>query len=120
MTERAPIGRFRFMDAQRVNLDGFAVEEPSLGLVAFGRSVLVVAPMTHELEDPPTFLDVVASLRPARFVLLRTHASPASRVKSVRSRSASAAERNAGAERTATVPSRTCPAVITGLRAPCR
>jgi predicted kinase len=46
-------------------------------LVAFGRSVLVVAPMTHELEDPPTFLDVVASLRPARFVLLRTHASPA-------------------------------------------
>jgi propanediol dehydratase large subunit len=30
-----PIGRFRFMDAQRVNLDGFAVEEPSLGLVAF-------------------------------------------------------------------------------------
>ena len=30
-----PIGRFRFMDAQRVNLDGFAVEEPALGLVAF-------------------------------------------------------------------------------------
>ncbi|MBU6244211.1 MAG: propanediol/glycerol family dehydratase large subunit [Actinomycetales bacterium] len=34
MTEPV-IGRFRFMDAQRVNLDGFAVEDPSLGLVAF-------------------------------------------------------------------------------------
>ena len=31
-----PIGRFRFMDAQRVNLDGFAVEDPGLGLIAFG------------------------------------------------------------------------------------
>ncbi|MFM8351411.1 MAG: propanediol/glycerol family dehydratase large subunit, partial [Actinomycetales bacterium] len=31
----APIGRFRFMDAQRVNLDGFATENPELGLVAF-------------------------------------------------------------------------------------
>jgi propanediol dehydratase large subunit len=31
-----PIGRFRFMDAQAVNLDGFAVEDPALGLVAFG------------------------------------------------------------------------------------
>ncbi|HEY5135630.1 MAG TPA: propanediol/glycerol family dehydratase large subunit [Candidatus Nanopelagicales bacterium] len=29
------IGRFRFMDAQRVNLDGFAVEDAELGLVAF-------------------------------------------------------------------------------------
>ena len=29
------IGRFRFMDAQRVNLDGFAVESPDLGLIAF-------------------------------------------------------------------------------------
>ena len=35
MTERSPIGRFRFMDEQRVNLDGFAVENPSLGLIAF-------------------------------------------------------------------------------------
>ena len=35
MTERRPIGRFRFMDEQRVNLDGFAVENPSLGLIAF-------------------------------------------------------------------------------------
>jgi propanediol dehydratase large subunit len=34
MTEQA-IGRFRFMDAQRVNLDGFAVENPDLGLIAF-------------------------------------------------------------------------------------
>ncbi|MFI6318164.1 propanediol/glycerol family dehydratase large subunit [Nonomuraea sp. NPDC050556] len=30
-----PIGRVRFMDAQRVNLDGFAVPDPALGLVAF-------------------------------------------------------------------------------------
>jgi propanediol dehydratase large subunit len=29
------LGRFRFMDAQPVNLDGFAVEEPALGLIAF-------------------------------------------------------------------------------------
>jgi len=29
------IGRFRFMDAQRVNLDGFAVPDADLGLVAF-------------------------------------------------------------------------------------
>jgi predicted kinase len=45
-------------------------------LVSFQRSVVVVAPMTHELEDPPAFRSVVASLRPARFVLVRTHASP--------------------------------------------
>jgi propanediol dehydratase large subunit len=32
---RVPIGRFRFMDQQRVNLDGFAVEDASLGLIAF-------------------------------------------------------------------------------------
>ncbi|HEV3068295.1 MAG TPA: propanediol/glycerol family dehydratase large subunit [Streptosporangiaceae bacterium] len=31
---RRPVGRVRFMDAQRVNLDGFAVEDPGLGLVA--------------------------------------------------------------------------------------
>ena len=30
----APVGRIRLMDAQPVNLDGFAVEDPSLGLVA--------------------------------------------------------------------------------------
>src|SRR6266481_167491 len=29
-----PVGRVRFMDAQRVNLDGFAIEDASLGLVA--------------------------------------------------------------------------------------
>jgi predicted kinase len=46
------------------------------------RSVLVVAPMTLELEDPAAFLGVVASLRPARFIVVRTHASP----RTVRSR----------------------------------
>jgi len=37
MPERAvqePVGRIRFMDAQRVNLDGFAVENAELGLMA--------------------------------------------------------------------------------------
>jgi propanediol dehydratase large subunit len=29
-----PVGRIRFMDRQRVNLDGFAVEDPALGLTA--------------------------------------------------------------------------------------
>jgi propanediol dehydratase large subunit len=29
-----PVGRIRFMDAQRVNLDGFAVEDAALGLIA--------------------------------------------------------------------------------------
>jgi propanediol dehydratase large subunit len=29
-----PVGRVRFMDRQRVNLDGFAVENPELGLAA--------------------------------------------------------------------------------------
>jgi propanediol dehydratase large subunit len=29
-----PVGRVRFMDRQRVNLDGFAVEDPGLGLIA--------------------------------------------------------------------------------------
>ena len=29
-----PVGRVRFMDAQRVNLDGFAKEQPALGLIA--------------------------------------------------------------------------------------
>ena len=46
-------------------------------LTSFGRSVLVIAPMTHELDDPAAFHRVVASLAPARFVLLRTHAAPA-------------------------------------------
>jgi propanediol dehydratase large subunit len=32
--DTAPVGRIRFMDAQRVNLDGFAREDPALGLVA--------------------------------------------------------------------------------------
>ena len=29
-----PVGRIRFMDRQRVNLDGFAIEDPGLGLTA--------------------------------------------------------------------------------------
>src|SRR3984893_4198752 len=34
MTSQEPVGRIRFMDRQRVNLDGFAVENPELGLTA--------------------------------------------------------------------------------------
>ena len=36
MTDQSPprLGRFRFMDAQRVNLDGFATPDPALGMVA--------------------------------------------------------------------------------------
>ena len=34
-TPTRPIGRFRFMDAQLVNLDGFAVQDATLGLIAF-------------------------------------------------------------------------------------
>ena len=33
-TADRPVGRVRFMDAQRVNLDGFAKEQPALGLIA--------------------------------------------------------------------------------------
>ena len=44
-------------------------------LVSLGRSVLFVAPMTHELDDPPRFLRAVESLGSARFILIRTHAS---------------------------------------------
>lgn len=33
--ESEPIGRFRFMNAQAVNLDGFAFEDAKLGLIAF-------------------------------------------------------------------------------------
>jgi predicted kinase len=45
-------------------------------LVALGRSVLFIAPMTHELDDPPRFFHAIESLGPARFILIRTHASP--------------------------------------------
>ena len=36
-TRDSRVGRIRFMDAQRVNLDGFAHEAPALGLVALHR-----------------------------------------------------------------------------------
>ena len=34
MNNEEPVGRIRFMDRQRVNLDGFAVENAELGLTA--------------------------------------------------------------------------------------
>ena len=45
-------------------------------LVSFGRSVLFVAPMTHELEAAGTFSRIVDDLHTARFVLIRVRASP--------------------------------------------
>ena len=53
------IGRFRFMDAQRVNLDGFAVESPDLGLIAFNApsdplpSLVVEDGRVSELDGKP-------------------------------------------------------------------
>lgn len=53
------VGRFRFMDAQRVNLDGFAVPDPSLGLVAFDApgdplpSLQVVDGVVEEMDGRP-------------------------------------------------------------------
>jgi len=60
MTERSPIGRFRFMDEQRVNLDGFAVENPSLGLIAFNSpsdpepSLLIEEGRVIEMDSRPS------------------------------------------------------------------
>ena len=50
-----PIGRFRLMDGQAVNLDGFASEDAALGLVAFSspadpKPSLVVGPDGHVTE----------------------------------------------------------------------
>ena len=49
MTQNEPIGRFRFMNEQRVNLDGFATPAPELGLVAF-----------NGLNDPPPSIAINA------------------------------------------------------------
>ncbi len=60
MTERSPIGRFRFMDEQRVNLDGFAVENPALGLIAFNSpsdpqpSLLIEEGRVIEMDSRPS------------------------------------------------------------------
>lgn len=57
MTERRPIGRYRFMDEQRVNLDGFAVENSALGLIAFNSpddpapSLIIEAGMVVEMDS---------------------------------------------------------------------
>jgi len=57
MTES--IGRFRFMDAQRVNLDGFAVPDASLGLVAFDSpsdpepSLVITDGVVTEMDSRP-------------------------------------------------------------------
>ncbi len=44
-----PVGRVRFMDSQRVNLDGFAVENADLGLVALRSPHLPVTEVLREL-----------------------------------------------------------------------
>ena len=54
-----PVGRIRFMDEQRVNLDGFAREDPALGLVALRSpadpvpSLRVVDGVVVELDQKP-------------------------------------------------------------------
>src|SRR4051794_30266715 len=53
------VGRIRFMDEQRVNLDGFAHEDPDLGLVAFSApsdptpSLVVVDGSVVEMDGRP-------------------------------------------------------------------
>ncbi len=54
-----PVGRIRFMDRQRVNLDGFAVENPGLGLVAL-RSPADPEPSLVISDGRVTELDGVA------------------------------------------------------------
>ena len=54
-----PVGRIRFMDRQRVNLDGFAVENPELGLTALRSpndpepSLVVTGGRVTELDGVP-------------------------------------------------------------------
>ena len=54
-----PVGRVRFMDRQRVNLDGFAVEDPELGLTAMcsphdpSPSLVVTVGRVTELDGVP-------------------------------------------------------------------
>ena len=54
-----PVGRVRFMDRQRVNLDGFAVEDPELGLTAMcsphdpSPSLVVTDGRVTELDGVP-------------------------------------------------------------------
>ena len=50
-----PIGRIRFMDRQRVNLDGFAVENPELGLTALACLAALVpfSPLPANGDVPP-------------------------------------------------------------------
>jgi propanediol dehydratase large subunit len=51
-----PVGRIRFMDEQRVNLDGFAREDPALGLVAL-RSPADPAPSLRVADGVVVELD---------------------------------------------------------------
>ena len=59
MTMPEPVGRIRFMDRQRVNLDGFAVENPELGLTALRSphdpepSLVVTGGRVTELDGVP-------------------------------------------------------------------
>jgi propanediol dehydratase large subunit len=53
-----PVGRIRFMDRQRVNLDGFALENPELGLTAL-RSPHDPAPSLVVTDGRVTELDGV-------------------------------------------------------------
>ena len=54
-----PVGRIRFMDRQRVNLDGFAIEDAELGLTAL-RSPHDPSPSLVVTDGRVTELDGVA------------------------------------------------------------
>ena len=56
---REPVGRIRFMDRQRVNLDGFAIEDAELGLTAL-RSPHDPSPSLVVTDGRVTELDGVA------------------------------------------------------------
>jgi len=78
--EPAPVGRIRFMDRQRVNLDGFAIEDPELGLTALRSpydpepSLVVSGGRVTELDGVPeaefdsidTYIAGTASTWPSR------------------------------------------------------
>lgn len=55
------LGRFRFMDGQRVNLDGFAEPDPELGMIAFNSpadpepSLVVENGRVIEMDSKPEF-----------------------------------------------------------------
>ena len=76
MSMQEPVGRIRFMDRQRVNLDGFAVENPELGLTALRSphdpkpSLVVTGGRVTELDGvPETDFDSIDTFIASSFIL---------------------------------------------------